>query len=58
MSELTPCNHCTLKRIREKAKEEGKKVTRTFNHNYGGFDVFVDGEKRIWMQEITQSCCC
>lgn len=34
MSELTPCNHCTLKRIRRRAEKEGKKVTLVGNRGW------------------------
>jgi len=45
MSELTPCNYCTLKRIKEHAKENGLKVTllteNWFDELTGGTSVYV-----------------
>jgi hypothetical protein len=71
MSELTTCNYCSLKRITESAKKQGKIVTRR-NANGGvyihvhGKDEPVDttdwdsGNKQIvsWMVEISERCVC
>ena len=40
MSELTQCNYCSLRQIRQRAKKEGKKVTLLPGWR-GGKDVFV-----------------
>lgn len=39
MSELTPCNHCTLENIRYRAEKKG--LTVTLLSNRGGLDVYV-----------------
>jgi len=36
MSELTSCNYCTLKGIRERAKENGLKVTLLIDNWFDG----------------------
>jgi hypothetical protein len=47
MSELTQCNHCSLRILKAEAKREKKKVTimlgRTFGHgnHMRGLDVYV-----------------
>lgn len=43
MSELTPCNFCTLKRIKARARKSGKKVTVIPDPSYPtpGYDVFI-----------------
>ena len=41
MSELTPCNHCTLKKIKSDAKKEEKKVILRRSEFMGGVLVFV-----------------
>jgi len=43
MSELTPCNYCTLRRIRERAKVSGVRVTvlRDAKWGLGGVNVYV-----------------
>lgn len=57
MSELTPCNYCTLWSIRDRNK--GKKVELKPNEEHGGLDIYIDGEKRGgWFMEITDHCCC
>lgn len=47
MSELTPCNYCSLQRIKRGAKEQGAKVYVRPSEFMGGYDVFVvpKGEK-------------
>jgi hypothetical protein len=39
MSELTPCNYCSLNRIKRRANEKGLQVTLLSSR--GGFDVYV-----------------
>jgi len=43
MSELTPCNFCSLARVKARAKEEGKKVTVLADAKWGlgGYNVYV-----------------
>lgn len=43
MSELTPCNWCSLRRIREQAKVDNKKVTILHDADWGlgGMNVYV-----------------
>ena len=72
MSELTTCNFCNLRRMKARAKAEGKTVT-LLPSSWGGFDVMVhapheqvfqhtpdDGNPqwRAWMQEIGDRCEC
>jgi hypothetical protein len=57
VSELTICNYCSLKDMRRRAKEEGKKVV-VKPAQQGGFDVFKDGERISWMKEISNKCAC
>jgi hypothetical protein len=70
MSELTPCNYCTLKSIKRRAEEGGMTVTLLNG------DVYVhpatvaikelssgeDGEReqywRAWFMKLTDHCVC
>ena len=47
MSELTPCNYCTLLRIKARAKKEGKKVTLLPDTSslLGGLNVYTHPKK-------------
>jgi hypothetical protein len=71
MSELTPCNFCSLNRIKESANEKGMKITlKKSNSMMGGTDVYTHppsiehpeeyGDKYFsaWMMEIPIHCCC
>ncbi len=58
MSELTPCNYCTFRDIRARAKRDGKKAKTKLNAKDGGIDVLVDNEKVCWFMELTPFCCC
>ena len=73
MSELTSCNYCRLKRIKERAKEERKRVTLMPSVFMGGTEVYVHSKhvnirklsdkdkkqhKSAWMMEIPDRCCC
>jgi len=53
MSELTPCNYCTLLRIKARAKKEGKKVTILPNTSsqLGGLNVYVH-PKEVKLKEL------
>jgi hypothetical protein len=56
MSELTPCNYCSLQGIKNRNK--GKKVTLE-RDEYGWLAVHVDGEKAgMSFMEITDHCVC
>lgn len=59
MSELTPCNYCTLKGMKDHYKEEGKevKVTRS-KEMQGWLAAEVDGEEIAWFMELTGHCVC
>lgn len=41
MSELTSCNYCNLKRIKDRAKKDGLEVTLLKDRKYGGINVYV-----------------
>ena len=72
MSELTTCNYCNLRRIKDRAKKEKKKVTKIpTSQELGGFEIFVHPKeidiKKLskkertkyfssWMWEITDHC--
>jgi hypothetical protein len=58
MSEMTPCNFCTLRRI--KARNKGKKVElQSALGSLGGYDVYIDGEKSgTWFMAVTDHCVC
>ena len=73
MSELTPCNHCTLCDIKRRAREDGKLVVLKAHPEEGspsGQDVFVSpGETKYserfrkeywtaWFMELTDHCVC
>lgn len=74
MSELTPCNYCTLRRIKARAEKKGNRVilAPAKDASRGGTDVLVHPKhipakdaraKRkkyfvAWMMEIPDSCCC
>lgn len=58
MSDLTPCNYCNLRRIRARAKKEGKRVYTRLSGFMGGTDVFVvpRGEKLPPKEEMVEPC--
>ena len=73
MSELTQCNYCSLRLIRNDAKREGRVVTlkpggigtKVFVHRQGeALAPWIDGEpfgrsnQATEMTEIPDSCCC
>jgi hypothetical protein len=74
MSELTPCNFCTMSWLRRRAKQEHKQVVvRSKPLSHGGkvmfskgLDVYVvkKGGKpsksnwRYWFAELTDHCVC
>ena len=41
MSEMTPCNYCTLMSIKQRVKKGDKVITRASLGSMGGVDVFV-----------------
>lgn len=68
---MADCNHCSLQRIRDDARETKQKVTLGYSH--GGTDVYVhprevninklnaqEKEKyhRAWLMEVPDHCCC
>jgi len=38
---MTPCNYCSLQRIRKRAKQNGMKVVKMPSRFMGGVEVFV-----------------
>lgn len=74
MSELTPCNYCTLASIRQRAKARDMVVTLLPER--GGFDVFMHPPEihpsmtfgvavdappeywRAWFMALTDHCVC
>lgn len=59
MSELTTCNHCTLKEIRRRAKKAGRKV-KLGKDEHGWITVTVgdDAEPCAYFLELTSECVC
>jgi hypothetical protein len=67
MSELTPCNYCSLKVIKKEAGLRGHVITHRGQDIYVhplGVDITHLSEKerdkywRAWMMEITDHCVC
>lgn len=73
MSELTPCNFCTLRRIKARAKKKDQRVIATpAKNSLGGTDVLVYPKhlgakdaradrkqyKVARLMKITDKCCC
>jgi protein subunit release factor B len=65
MSELTPCNRCSLNRITRDAEKRGATVEvkrallgQTMEGWYGVYVSDRGTEAIGWMQEITQGCAC
>ena len=59
MSELTPCNYCTYKGIKERCKKEGKKVKLVSSKEIPGWRaVKIEGKEVAWFMEITNHCVC
>jgi hypothetical protein len=69
MSELTPCNHCSLNRIKYHAKRDGKQVTTQWRN--GWLEVYVhpigiqittdedrDRYRQASMMALTDHCVC
>lgn len=65
MSELTPCNYCTLKHIEQRAKRNGNQVI--LKNSLDGVNVYVipkgqelspDTEITAWFMELSDHCCC
>lgn len=57
MSDLTPCNWCTLRWMRAEAKRTGARIT-TAPAKDGGTDVFRNGQWIAWFMELTDRCAC
>lgn len=66
---MSACNHCTMKRLQQSAKEKGKRVVRIPSikmGSLGGMEIYMlrKGEKPskanwvAWMMEVTDSCVC
>lgn len=68
MSELTPCNYCSLQHLKAKYKGQkvevkadtsGKPAGWTEGGMPPGYKVFVDGKDiEVWFMAITDHCCC
>lgn len=67
MSELTPCNRCTLNSIKLRAEREGKtvKVERekladamAMGSDRAWYVVTVDGEHVASFMELSEECAC
>lgn len=67
MSSLTPCNYCSLARIKKRAEEQGQAVTvikgDVYVHPKGAIIQATIGEKDrrywvAWMMEIGSQCGC
>jgi len=63
MSELTPCNYCSLQRYKERAKERGNKIVLEANKKHGGVDVFEmspSGDRHFlaWFMGLGDHCEC
>ena len=71
MSDLTLCNFCILKKMKQKAKSRGNKIILRPSSFQGGIDVFevARGKKmanlnlnpddsECWMMEIGDRCEC
>lgn len=64
MSELTPCNYCSLRKIKANAKKNGLLVLH--EPHLGGTNIYtyVEGHKvetlkfKAWFMEISNQCCC
>jgi len=41
MSELTRCNYCKLKSLKQNAKAKGMKVTKRSSNFWGGIDIYI-----------------
>lgn len=56
MSDLTPCNYCSLQSIKKRAKEKRQKVTVLYNskwHSGQGCNVYVH-PKNVKLQNIKE----
>ena len=62
MSSLTPCNHCTLKRIRARNKAKGVRTyVRDGKGEWLGWKIVTEsGNSKpvAFMMEITNHCVC
>jgi hypothetical protein len=58
MSELTVCNYCSLKRIREDNKGKKIEVRADKKHSLGGYEVTVNGKMVAWFMALTDHCVC
>jgi hypothetical protein len=61
MSELTPCNYCSLQEIKRLARKRGEavEVVHGAGEMKGWLQVKVGGKpKDIWFRALTDSCAC
>lgn len=56
MSELTPCNYCSLQRIKARAKQEKMKITVLSNATWGmgGYNIYKH-PKNINIRKLAKS---
>jgi len=67
VSEITPCNYCSLNKIKKNAKDQGLIVTNIGRHYYKhppkvDINLLDEKERRkyfsAWFMELTNHCCC
>jgi hypothetical protein len=66
MSELTPCNYCSLERIKARAKKEGRVIVTVIGQNVYVHppeikrkDLGPDGPYWVaWFMSLTDHCVC
>ena len=59
MSWRTPCNYCTLKKIKRENPGKEVKVVKKGEHKYCDLQVYVDGKPiGIWFAELSDHCVC
>lgn len=57
MSELTPCNFCSLNGIKARAAARSDEVVLELDHE-GWTIVYVNGKRIASMQRVTTVCVC
>lgn len=62
MSEMTPCNHCTLNRVKASAKKRGASVqVRTGQDEWKGWLIVLESDKpepTHYFRALTDHCVC
>ena len=60
MSEMTPCNHCTLQSMRRRAQERGVVVVLGRDEESGWVTARYDDEDEpcAWFVTLTDVCAC